>query len=164
MFTLFHKLGLINFTLYTLHLYLYTTDMPCSDSSSSLMFKLDKHDKFLSFEYAKITCGREISGGTGLSTYCVGMDLNEIVKIDFAVVNHDLKPKDEETQFILYSEWDALRSAVGQYLGIHDEQIDTARCQITSIDYTDEGSEVALVILPPREMPKILPCSLGDKA
>lgn len=137
--------------------------MPCSDSSSSISFKIDHDDKFVSFEYAKITCGSEISGGTGFSEYCKGKDLQTILKLDFAQINHDLKPKDEETQFILYSEWDALRSAVGQYLGIHDEQIDTERCRITSIDYTDEGIEVAEVILPPKELPKILPCSLSER-
>jgi hypothetical protein len=137
--------------------------MPCSDSSSSISFKIDHNDQFISFQYAKITCGQEIGAGTGLSTYCVGMTLNEILALDFSRLNHDLKPKDEETQYILYMEWDALRSAVGQYLGIQDEQIDTARCRITSIDHTEEGTEVAEVILPPKELPKILPCSLSKE-
>ena len=137
--------------------------MPCSDSSSSIYFQTDHNENFISFEYAKITCGREITGGTGLSAYLVGKNLKEILAIDFASVNHDLKPKDEETQFILYSEWDALRSAIAQYIGSDDLSIDKDRCRITSIDYTTEGIDVAQVILPPRELPKILPCSLGDK-
>ena len=54
-----------------------------------------------------------------------------------------------------------LRAAVGQYLGVENTNIDINRCQITSIDHTDEGTEVALVILPPKELPKILPCGLA---
>ena len=137
--------------------------MPCSDSSSSLSIKLDNNEKFISFDYAKITCGREISGGTGLSQYCAGKDLTEIFNTSFAQVNHDLKLQEEEARFILYLEWDALRAAIAQYLGIDDKTIDKGRCQITSIDFNDEGIEIAEVVLPPKELPKILPCSLADK-
>ncbi len=137
--------------------------MPCSDSSSSIYFKTDHNENFISFEYAKITCGREITGGTGLSTYLKAKSLKTILSIDFPTVNNDLKPKDEETQFILYLEWEAIRSAIAQYLGSDDPAIDKDRCRITSIDYTDEGIAVAQVILPPKELPKILPCSLSPQ-
>ena len=137
--------------------------MPCSDSSSSISISLDHDEKFVSFEYAKITCGREINGGTKFSDYCKGKDLTEILKTPFAQINNDINPVDEETQFILYLEWDALRSAVAQYLGYEDEDIDKNRCRITSIDYDEKGIEIAQVILPPKELPKILPCSLADK-
>ena len=137
--------------------------MPCSDSSSSISIRLDHDEKFVSFEYAKITCGREINGGTKFSEYCKGRGLAEILKIPFAQVNGEINPPDEETQFILYLEWDALRSAIAQYLGSDDADIDTNRCRITSIDYDENGIEIAQVILPPKELPKILPCSLADK-
>ena len=137
--------------------------MPCSDSSSSLVIKLDKKEKFLSFDYAKITCGREISGGTGFSQYCVGKELIDILNLPFALVNQDLAPKDDESQFILYLEWDALRSAIAQFLGVDHPDVDRNRCLITSVDYTQEGIEIAEVILPPKELPKILPCSLAEK-
>ena len=134
--------------------------MPCSDSSSSITIFLDHEEKFLRFEYAKITCSSEISGGTGLSAYCAKKNLSEIIGAPFTQINNDLSPKDEESQFILYLEWDALRSAVAQYLGTEDADIDKDRCRITSIKHTDEGIEIAEVILPPKELPKILPCSL----
>ena len=137
--------------------------MPCSDSSSSIYIKLDHTETFISFEYAKITCGREITGGTGLSAYFMGRNLKDILKLDFATINKNLTPKDEESQFILYLEWEAIRSAIAQYVGSEDPAIDKDRCRITSIDYTDEGIDVAQVILPPKELPKILPCSLADK-
>lgn len=137
--------------------------MPCSDSSSSMVIHLDNEDLFKDFEYAKITCGREITGSTGLSEYLKGLELNEILNLDFSKITEDLKISVEEDQFILYMEFDALRSAIGLYLGTDNDNIDVTRCSISSIDCTDQGVEVALVVLPPKEMPKILPCSLGDQ-
>lgn len=137
--------------------------MPCSDSSSSIVLKFDTQDKFKSFEFAKITCGREITATTGLSNFLNGKSASEILALTFPQIMESLKLPDEESNFILYLEWDALRSAIAQYLGIDDDSIDVDRCRITSIDETEEGVEVAEVILPPKELPKILPCSLGDK-
>jgi hypothetical protein len=135
--------------------------MPCSDSSSSILIKLDHAENFSGFQFAKITCGREITAETGLAQYLKGKPLCEILEIPFETIQNDLPVKEDETRFILYLEWDALRSAIAQYLGSEHASIDVDRCRITSIDYTDEGIEVAEVILPPKELPKILPCSLG---
>lgn len=137
--------------------------MPCSDSSSSIALKLDQDERFLSFEYAKITCGREITAQTKYNNYCLGKTLDEILDISYREAVENLKTEQEEEQYILYLEWDALRSAIAQYLGIEDTDIDKDRCRIASIEHTDEGIEIAQVILPPKELPKILPCSLGDE-
>ena len=137
--------------------------MPCSDSSSSIALKLDSDDKFVSFDFAKITCGREITAQSGYGKYCQGKTLEEILQIPFAQVMQDLKQDTEENQFILFLEWDALRATIGQYLGISQDDVDAERCHITSVESTDQGTEVALVILPPKELPKILPCGLADK-
>jgi hypothetical protein len=128
-----------------------------------MVIQLNPEEKFLHFEYAKITCGQDISGGTGLSAYLMGLDLPALLKIPFETIAHSLAPDNEESQFILYLEWDALRCAIALYLGIEDPLIDTERCMITSVEYNDEGIEVAEVILPPKELPKILPCSLTKK-
>ena len=136
--------------------------MPCSDSSSSIFLKLDHNENFLSFDYAKITCGREITADTGLVKYFKGKSLEEISQISFAKIVDALKLVDEESQFILYMEWDALRSSIAQYQGLHDERIDTDRCKIISIEHTEEGIDIAQIILPPKELPKILPCNLGQ--
>ena len=137
--------------------------MPCSDSSSSIAFRLDNDDNFVSFEFAKITCGREITSQTGLNQYFLGKTPQDILNSSFETIQAHLPQKDEESQFILYMEWDALRSAIAQYLGVEYAEIDADRCRITSINYDDGGVDVAEVILPPKELPKILPCSLGDK-
>ena len=136
--------------------------MPCSDSSSSISLRLDPNERFVSFDFAKITCGREISAGTGYSKYCAGRTLEEIIAIPFTQAVIDLKLAQEEEQYVLYLEWDALRSAIAQYLGIDASDIDPTRCLITSVEQDEEGIEIAEVILPPTHMPKILPCSLAD--
>ena len=137
--------------------------MPCSDSSSSMFISLDSDEKFLSFEYAKITCGGEISGGTGYSKYCHGKTLDEILAIVFADVMKDLDVKDDESAFILHSEWDVLRSAIVQYLGVDDADIDMNRCKISSIDVTDKGIDIAMIVLPPASLPKITACGVKNK-
>lgn len=137
--------------------------MPCKDSSSSISIKISHDEKFIAFDFAKITCGREITAKTGYSTYCVGRPLPEILELPYTQAVKELKLTDEEAQFVLYLEWDALRSAIAQYTDTTLEDIDKSRCQITSIAYDDEGIEIAEVILPPAELPKILPCGLADK-
>ena len=136
--------------------------MPCNDSSSSLNLRLDSDERFVSFEFAKITCGREITAKTGYGDYLRGRSLEDILEIPFAEVIRALNLSAEDEQFILYLEWDALRSVIVQYLGLDVKDIDRERCQITSIDHDERGAEVALVILPPKELPKILPCNLGE--
>ncbi len=136
--------------------------MPCSDSSSSLAIHLDTEGRLTSFEFAKITCGREISAETEYQAYCKGKTLEEILKFGFSETIQALNLMDEEKQYVLYLEWDALRSAVAQYLGIDIDGIDRERCKVTSVTYDEKGIEIAEVILPPKELPKILPCSLAN--
>lgn len=139
--------------------------MPCNDSSSGLNIRLDLNERLVKFDFAKITCSREITGNTGYSEYCRGRSLQEILEDDYFAVARALKipPEEEEKCFILHLEWDALRSGIAQYLGIDHPSVDAERCRITSIEHTEEHIDIAQVILPPKEMPKILPCSLGDK-
>jgi hypothetical protein len=137
--------------------------MPCSDSSSSITILLDHQENFISYEYAKITCGREIQGETRYPQYVKGKSLTDIIDIPYARAAVDLEIEEEEALYILYLEWDALRSAIGLYLGISADDIDTERCLISSIEHTENGIEISEVILPPKNMPKILPCSLGDQ-
>ena len=126
--------------------------------------RLDANERLVSFEFAKITCSSEIGGGKRLSGFCAGKTLDEVLDLDFRMLvscldlNHD-----EEAQFILYLELDALKAAIGHYLGLDREGVDTERCQISSLDYGDEFIDISLIVLPPKELPKILPCSLKDR-
>jgi hypothetical protein len=138
--------------------------MPCSDSSSGLNIRLDLNERLIKFDFAKITCSSEIGGGKSLSQFCTGKSLEEILDLDFRMLVSVLNLNaDEEAQFILYMELDALKSAVAQYLGIEYQGVDTERCKISSVEQGDEFIDIALVILPPKELPKILPCSLSER-
>ena len=136
-----------------------TCAMPCSDSSSSIAIRLDHEERFVSFDFAKITCGRKIAAATEYAEYCLGKTLPEIVATPYQKIAQELGVDDEEKRFILYLEWDALRSAIAQYLGLEEKELDKERCQISAVSYDEKGIEVAMTILPPKEMPKILPCS-----
>ncbi len=138
--------------------------MPCSDSSSGLNIRLDNNERFVKFEFAKITCSREIGASTGFSEFCAGKTLEEILDFQYARLVQQLAcDGDEERQFVLHLEWEALRAAIAQYLGIDRPDIDQDRCRITSIEYDERGVEISEVVLPPKELPKILPCSLADQ-
>jgi hypothetical protein len=138
--------------------------MPCSDSSSGLNIRLGLNERLVKFDFAKITCSSEIGGGKSLSQFCAGKTLEEILDLDFRMLVSVLNfNSDEEAQFILYMELDALKSAVVQYLGIEFQGVDPERCKISSVDHGDEFIDIALVILPPKELPKILPCSLSER-
>lgn len=137
--------------------------MPCSDSSSSMVIKLDTEDRFVYFEYAKITCGREIDGSTGLSNHLKGLTLPEVLEASYTEIAKALKIEAEEDQFILYLEWEVLRAAIGLFLGVEDPHLDTDRCMITSIEIDESGTEIAEVVLPPKELPKVLPCNLANQ-
>ena len=138
--------------------------MPCSDSSSGLNIRLDAQERLDNFKFAKITCSSEIAGGTGLSDFCHGKTLEEILQLDFYMLRTALNlNSDEEAAFIMYMELDALKAGIAQYLGIDHPSVDADRCQISSIEYNDEYIDIAEVILPPQQLPKILPCSLKDR-
>ena len=138
--------------------------MPCNDSSSGLNIRLDNNERLVKYDFAKITCSSEIKGDTGYVNYCKGKTLQEILDHQFADLVRELKiENDEEKQFILHLEWDALRAGIAQYLGIEHESIDPDRCRITSIQHDDEGIEIAEVVFPPKELPKILPCNLANR-
>ena len=137
--------------------------MPCSDSSSSIAICLDREERLVRFDFAKITCGREISVATDYQKYCSGKTLAEILQFGFSEALQALNlQNDEEKQYVLYLEWDALRSAIAQYLGVDIDGVDRQRCKVTSVTFDENGTEIAEVILPPKEMPKILPCSLAN--
>ncbi len=137
--------------------------MPCNDSSSSICIRLDNNERFVNFEFAKITCADEIKGQTDFCKYLKGKTLEEILDISYLQAMTDLKLADEESKFILHLEWDALRAAIVQYLGKEDPTIDFERCKVISITETREGIEISEIILPPKEMPKILPCARQEK-
>lgn len=133
--------------------------MPCKDSSSKIVVRLDRQDRLIDFDFSKITCSKEIGQGTGFKEYCLGRTIEDIFKSDFNEILRVLNLKDSEDQFLLFLEWDALRTSIAQYRGLENE-VDTQRYQISSITYDEDQVEISQVIRPLKEMPKIVSCAV----
>ncbi len=131
--------------------------MPCKETSSQCAIYLDTNERLVEFNFSKITCNKEIGGGTGFSEYCQGMGVDKILEIEFGVLSQSFDLKETEDQFFLYLEWSALRAGIIQYLG-KEPDFDIERYQIAAIDFSEEGVKIRQVIKPPQEMPKVVSC------
>jgi hypothetical protein len=131
--------------------------MPCKDTSSIVRIKLDLEERLLDFDFSKITCSKEIGGGTGYMEYCSGKPAVEVLAIEFNDLTRNLGLDDPDDQFFLYLEWDALRTALCQYLG-NEEEVDRERYQLASIAHETDFIEISQVIHPEQNMPKLVSC------
>ncbi len=119
--------------------------------------KLDLEERLLGFDFSKITCSKEIGGGTGYMEYCSGKPAQEVLDLDFTDLTRVLELDDPDDQFFLYLEWDALRTALCQYLG-NEEEVDRERYQLASIAHETDFIEITQVIHPEQNMPKLVSC------
>ncbi|MCF8720657.1 iron-sulfur cluster assembly scaffold protein [Nitrospina gracilis] len=132
--------------------------MPCKDSSAMMTVRLDAEDRLLDYTFHKITCNRNIGADKTYRDLCVGQPVADILKIQFGDLIEKLNIVDTEEQFLTYLEWNALDSALQQYVG-QTEGVETDRYRIASIDYSEAGEvEINLVIYPPEELPRIESC------
>ena len=129
--------------------------MPCKDTTSKVTTFLDLEDRLIDFDFSKITCNKEIGGGTGYLDYCKGKSAEEILRLGFNEALDILKPKSTENQFLLYMEWDALHTSVAQFMG-SEYDIDRKRYQIASISSDETGTTITQLMRPPDKMPKII--------
>ena len=131
--------------------------MPCKDTTSQINIILDNNDHLLDFEYSKMTCNKEIGGGTGFRDYCQGKPVDALSELEFDDLVSQLNLSDTENQFLLFLEWSALGAALDQYQGklIPDEQ---DRYQIATIAYESDQAEIKQMVLAPSEMPNLIPC------
>ncbi len=127
--------------------------MPCKDTTAIVEIRLGLQDDFLDFDFSKLTCGKTI-GGTGFQTLCQGKSPEEILALDFDAVVEKLTLQDEEEEFLLFLEWEALVSALEQYLG-NAHAIDNERYQMASIEQDENGVTLRQLVRPLKEMPKI---------
>lgn len=131
--------------------------MPCKDTTSKVTVFLDTKDRLINFDFSKLTCSKEIGGGTGYYEFCKGKSAEEIIQLDFQEPLKLLNPVSSEAQFLLYLEWDALRTSISQYIG-YKTNVDPSRYQVTSINSDSIGTTIVQIIRPPEEMPKIISC------
>jgi len=136
--------------------------MPCKDTTSKITVILDNNDLLVNFEFSKITCNKEIGGGTGYLEYCKKKSADEIVQVEFEEPLQILKPSSIENQFFLYMEWDALRTCLSQFVG-SEIDVDYKQYRIASIDSNKSGTIITQFMNPPEKMPKIIPCIKREK-
>jgi hypothetical protein len=136
--------------------------MPCKDTKSVISVRIDAMERLVEFIFAKDTCGKGIGGGTGYKELCIGKNIEDILKIEFPFILDKIGAEESEEQFLLYLEWDALRSAIAQYIG-NEEELSSKNHQLASIIYDGDEIEIQQVIQPPDEMPKLVPCRVRAK-
>ena len=129
--------------------------MPCKDTTAEITIHLDEKDCLVDFEFSKITCNKEIGGGTGFREYCRGKPAEEILDLEFNELLDFFALESDEDQFLLYIEWEALQAAIAQLLGI---SINNKRYQIASISCDEGGTTINQVMFPLKEMPKVTSC------
>ena len=129
--------------------------MPCKDTTAEITIHLDEKDCLIDFEFSKITCNKEIGGGTGFLEYCKGKPAEEILDLEFNELLDFFALESDEDQFLLYIEWEALQAAIAQLLGI---SINNKRYQIASISCDEGGTTINQVMFPLKEMPKVTSC------
>lgn len=123
---------------------------------------LDHDNRLVDFNFNKVTCSKEIGDGVEYRDLCEGKSVQEVLDLAFDSVLERLQLIDTEEQFLVYLQWDALRSALLQYLG-HEEQVDEERYQIASVEYDENGVCIRQVIRPPQDMPKIQSCFTRER-
>lgn len=131
--------------------------MPCKDTTSQITIVLDSKDHLLDFEYSKMTCNKEIGGGTGFREFCLGKPVDILSELEFSDLVNTFELLDTESQFLLYLEWSALIAALDQYQGRLIPKEDD-RYQIASIAYESGQVEIKQMVMAPSEMPKLIPC------
>jgi hypothetical protein len=131
--------------------------MPCKDTTSKISILLDGNDHLLNFEFSKMTCQKEVGGGTGFRDYCLGKSVDILSELEFQDINDSLELHDTESQFLLFLEWSALGAALDQYQGKLSPN-DQEQFQIATIAYESDQVEINQMVLAPSEMPKIIPC------
>ena len=129
--------------------------MPCKDTTAEITIHLDENDCLVDFAFSKITCNKEIGGGTGFLEYCRGRPAEEILDLEFNELLDFFALESDEDQFFLYIEWEALQAAIAQLLGI---SLNNKRYQIASISCDEKGTTINQVMSPLKEMPKIVSC------
>lgn len=131
--------------------------MPCKDTTSQITVVLDGNDHILDFEFSKMTCQKEVGGGTGFREFCGGKAIDTLTELEFNDLVDELDLHDQEDQFMFFLEWSALCAALDQYQGKIDPS-EQERNQIATIAYESDRVEIKQMVLAPSEMPKLIPC------
>ena len=131
--------------------------MPCEDSSAEIIVTLDSNECLASYQYEKITCGKNIGIGDLYQNFVHGKPVDYLSALTFEQVLKECTVANKDEEFLLYLEWKALREAIRGYIG-ESEESDSTRYKIAEI-IAEEGSVVIkMIICPPGDLPEVIPC------
>ena len=121
--------------------------------------RVDHNDYLIDYDYVKMSCNKDIGSDKNFHKYCEGKTIQEILRWEFfqIIQKMDLKDDDTDSQFLVYLEWSALRSALIQYLG-EDEDVDTQHFEVASVQYDDQKVQINQIIRPFTDQPRIQSC------
>lgn len=116
-----------------------------------IRFKIDSDERLTDYEFVRDSCSQPALGQTAFKRFCLSLPLIQIIHLSFGDLVEKLKIDNEEQQFLLYTEWDCLRCALTQYLGLMICDLDAERCQIVSVEHHADGVTVEEVVFPPKK-------------
>ena len=132
--------------------------MPCNDTTSRIIVWLDAHETLINFDFTKLSCAKVVGGGTVFMDRCVGHHIDDIIGLDFKQALSELGSDNEEENFFMYLEWDALSAALRSYMGEDIEADEEDRYKVASILHTEEGTKITLIIKALSSMPAEIAC------
>jgi len=131
--------------------------MPCEDSASEISITIDKKERLLSYEYEKMTCGKNVGIDKRYQRFCLGKIIDHLSEITFEEAKKACPVENEEDEFLLYLEWKAVGEALREYLG-KERSPDSDRYKIAEIIAESDCTILRMIIQPPDNMPEIIPC------
>ncbi|MDT8316912.1 MAG: hypothetical protein RQ824_02835 [bacterium] len=134
--------------------------MPCEDSSAEIIVTLDSNECLVSYQYEKMTCGKNIGIGGLYGSLVYGKSADYLSDLSFEQVLKKCTVADKDEEFLLYLEWKALREAIRGYIGKSMEK-ESARYKIAEIIAGEGEVTIKMIICPPGDLPEIIPC--GEK-
>ena len=136
--------------------------MPCSDSTPQVVVILDRDERLSDLRFSKITCGRGIGNGQDHVALFRGKSIDELRTLGLDDLLRRSGASSDEERFFLFLAWDSVRHAISCYRG-EDERDDDERYRIASIDHDGEKTSIRMGVKTPKELAKILPCSIMDR-
>ncbi|MDH3974650.1 MAG: hypothetical protein OEV42_10275 [Deltaproteobacteria bacterium] len=131
--------------------------MPCEDSAAEISITIDKDEKIRSYEYEKISCGKNVGPGESYRSFCIGKIIDHLSEVTFEAAKKACPFEKREEEFLLYLEWKAVREALREYLG-KERGPDSKRYKMAEIIAEKDCTILKMIILEPDNMPEIIPC------
>ncbi len=131
--------------------------MPCEDSSAEIIVSLDSKECLASYQYEKMTCGKNIGIGALCRDFAYGKSVDCLSILNFEQVLKECTVANKDEEFLLYLEWKALREAIRGYIG-QSGGSDSARYKIAEIIAEEDSVVIKMIIYPPGDLPRVIPC------